>query len=120
MARYTGLDLPPSANRMWGRRNGGGYSLSPAYTAWKKAAGQLVMIARQAPVRGRFIASLRIQRGASRIDLDNFVKPTLDLMQYMGIIENDALCERVTITWADDADKLEVEVEPIEVVEAWP
>lgn len=120
MARYTGLPMPPSANKMWAPRKGGGYRLTPAYRAWIKEAGLLVMIARQQPVRGRFLASLRLQRDATGLDLDNTIKPTLDLMQTMGIITNDRLCERLTITWADDSDLLEVEIEVVEEVEPWP
>lgn len=118
MARFTGLPMPPSTNGLWRRTRDGQVRLSDTYAAWLKEAGTLMMIARQRPTRGLFMASIRMQRGRSRIDLDNGIKACLDLLQAMGLVENDKLCERVTATWADDADGLEIDVEPVEVVEA--
>lgn len=78
------LPMPPSANRLW-RNN----RLSPDYRAWKETAGweakaQLVGVP---PIKGAFSVKIEIDPG--RKDLDNMVKPLLDLCQSVGAIAND-------------------------------
>jgi Holliday junction resolvase RusA-like endonuclease len=84
------LSLPPSANRLW-RNN----RLSQEYRAWKDTAGweaktQLIGVA---PIKGSF--SVKIEVPANRRDLDNNVKPLLDLCQAVGAIENDRHAEEI-------------------------
>lgn len=78
------LPLPPSANRLW-RNN----RLSPEYRTWKEAAGweaktQLVGVP---TIKGAFAVKIELPPG--RCDLDNMVKPLLDLCQAAGAIAND-------------------------------
>jgi Holliday junction resolvase RusA-like endonuclease len=84
------LSLPPSANRLW-RNN----RLSQEYRSWKDAAGweaktQLIGVA---PITGEFSATIEVPR--NRRDLDNSVKPLLDLCQAVGAIKNDKYAEEI-------------------------
>jgi Holliday junction resolvase RusA-like endonuclease len=84
------VSLPPSANRIW-RNN----RLSPEYRAWKLSAGweaktQLVGIPM---ISGRFRVKVEIDPG--RKDLDNVLKPLLDLCQSVGAIKNDKYAEEI-------------------------
>lgn len=82
------LPLPPSANVLW-RKVGKKMVISEAYKAWKLSAGweakaQLVGIL---PIMGAFAVTIELPPG--RVDLDNYVKPLLDLCQSAGAIAND-------------------------------
>lgn len=84
------LSLPPSANRQW-RNN----RLSPEYRSWKETAGwqaktQLIGVA---PIIGSF--AVKIEVPANQRDLDNNVKPLLDLCQAVGAIKNDKYAEEI-------------------------
>lgn len=86
------VSLPPSANRMW-RNN----RLSPEYRAWKMTAGweaktQLVGIPQ---IKGAF--SAKIELPANRRDLDNSIKPLLDLCQAVGAIKDDKFTEELHV-----------------------
>ena len=97
---------PPSANRMFGRRltKRGKRLLTPEYMAWRDSAGweakrQLIGVPR---IDGRFDVSIEVP--VSRKDLDNHVKPLLDLCQRVGLISNDGNTAAISIVPADRAD----------------
>ena len=50
----------------------------------------------------RFSLCVALKRPHNRMDLDNRLKPILDVLQHYQVIKNDNLCERITMTW--DAD----------------
>jgi hypothetical protein len=54
-------------------------------------------------ITSRFNIVIEVPR-TSRTDIDNNVKPILDLAQNMGIISNDKNCAGITITPADRTD----------------
>jgi Holliday junction resolvase RusA-like endonuclease len=90
------LSLPPSANRLW-RNN----RLSLDYRKWKDTAGweaktQLIGVA---PIKGRF--AVKIEVPANRRDLDNSVKPLLDLCQAVGAIQDDKFAEEIHLYRVD-------------------
>ena len=100
---------PPSANRMFLRQmtRRGHRDLTPEYKAWRDEAGWAVkmQIVGLETITCRFNIVVEVPR-SSRVDLDNNLKPILDLAQNMGIISNDRNCAGISITPADRADCL--------------
>jgi len=97
---------PPSANRMFLRQmtRRGHRDLTPEYKAWRDEAGWAVkmqMVGIEA-IACRFNVVIEVPR--SRMDLDNHVKPILDLAQNMGVITNDRNAASISITPADRSD----------------
>lgn len=90
------LSLPPSANRLW-RNN----RLSPEYRTWRDTAGweaktQLIGVP---TIRGPF--TVKVEVPANQRDIDNNLKPLLDLCQAVGAIENDKHAEEIHLYRVD-------------------
>jgi Holliday junction resolvase RusA-like endonuclease len=88
------LPIPPSANRMWGYGRGRVFKTAE-YQNWIDAAS--VQINSQNPDRvtilGPYRLTLQFRRGATRMDSDNLIKATNDILQKSGIVSNDRDCE---------------------------
>jgi len=102
MSRFE-LPRPPS---VWDMYVGWGKSrrLSAEYEAWRMGAGLMLnsQKRKQGKVSGPFRASIAFRRPSKRSDIDNRIKPVLDLLQFVGIIQNDNLCESVSAVWGND------------------
>src|ERR1700680_2866807 len=86
------LPFPRSVNRIW-RGARGAVHRSPEYTAWVKAADNLMlanggMRGRQT-IHGHFTALVEIKRHSINSDLDNRIKVVLDYAQRIGLVSND-------------------------------
>lgn len=114
------LPIPPSANRLVRYDKVRGRVDTQRYMTWKNAAGWEL----QAQARGiGFNSPVSIAIGLSeksRLDLDNCIKPTIDLLVKHRVIPDDrkAFVRSVTVNWQSEDDKLHVTVEPIEQQEA--
>lgn len=109
-ARFTNITLPPSVNAIWSRSLSGQVRLSDAYRTWKRDAGWELKLQRQPPIKGHYTLAIRVQTGSTKADLGNLEKATSDLLQSLGIIENDSLSRRITLEWAEDVKLLEITV----------
>lgn len=45
-------------------------------------------------------------------DLDNLLKSSSDLLQHIGIVENDSLCQQISARWVSAGEGITVTVEP--------
>lgn len=98
--------LPPSVNKAYANNKGTGKGRykTKAYTSWQNVAGwDLQRHKRQGAIIGAFVCQIVVDRSKRHklADIDNFIKPTLDLLQTFNIIENDNLAESVHIRWGD-------------------
>lgn len=96
------LPTPPSTNRLFRNVPGRGRVKTTEYTSWINTAGwslasQLVGQANQIP--GKVKVSILFRR--TRGDLDNLVKPVLDLLVKHGTISDDRHVEAVSARWSD-------------------
>ena len=100
------LPIPPSANRLW-RNN----RVSPEYRKWKEAAGwdAKMQTMGKASIKGQFRA--RIEVPASRRDLDNNLKPILDLCQAVGVISDDKFAVEIHLWLNLDREPSTIRVE---------
>jgi Holliday junction resolvase RusA-like endonuclease len=96
------LDLPrpPSVNRFM-RKLG---NKTPCVRAWVADADYRLWVARKVraiePVSGPFEVELAFSRLA-RGDLDNPIKPLLDWLQRVELIEDDKYCDRILAQWGE-------------------
>ena len=97
---------PPSANRMFMRQmtRRGRRDLTPEYKAWRDRAGWIVktQIVGFATIACRFRVEIQVPH--SRMDIDNQIKPILDLAQNLGIIANDGNAAGIEVTPTDRDD----------------
>lgn len=97
------LPLPPSVNRLWRNRRGRSAPYtSPRYATWKRAADNAYLANKRAwaPIHGHFRAVVTLnaaKRGNS--DADNRLKALFDWLQRVELIENDKLCDTLTVEW---------------------
>lgn len=86
------LPLPPSANALWTVRRGTKQRIkTDAYRAWIVEAGWLIVAAdwpQPTMLHGSVAISIEAPFSRRR-DLDNAIKPILDLIVRHGLIEDD-------------------------------
>lgn len=98
------FDLPPSANKAWRNiEEGKGRVRSDTYKDWIKLCCTQLSDARIPRVDGEFSVLIEARRpagakGALR-DIDNIIKPTLDLLHGTGMTADDRKCMEVTARW---------------------
>lgn len=97
------LPRPISANRIWRNVVIGGKPRtlrSKEYLAWVSTAGAMLNAQRPGIVEGHYALTITVSREC-RLDLDNAIKATNDLLQSQGVIENDKLCREITVRRGD-------------------
>ena len=101
------LPVPPSVNRFMGKLG----NSSPDVRKWMELANGYVY--EQKPlvlIKGPFILEITWpiscwdEEKGGKFDADNRVKPLLDYLQKLGIIENDKLGWLLHIGWGDVDD----------------
>lgn len=94
------LPLPPSANHLWRHVSGGKAYKSNAYKAWLTEAGYKARQQAKGRVAGCYALSILASRPDRRKrDIDNLLKPVSDLLQGLGLIDGDHLCQRIEAEW---------------------
>jgi crossover junction endodeoxyribonuclease RusA len=101
---------PPSVNECFANVAGKGRVRTKRYAQWAKAAGW--DFNGKGTILGAFSCIITIDHSRRHVlsDIDNRIKPTLDLLQTHGIVTNDNLCEEVTARWGDAKGGMTVEV----------
>lgn len=109
------LPYPPSANRLW-RNFRGRTCKSREYTDWLIAAGMAARTQRQPKISGAYKLSLTAVRpDRRRRDLGNLEKPVSDLLQSIGVIDDDCYAEMIVSRWVTIGEGITVRVEPVGV-----
>lgn len=111
---YFELPYPPSVNGIWRGGKGGRHFLSAKYKAWREAAGLIVNVqAKGKRIAGPFAIEIQARRPDRRKrDIDNLIKPTLDLMANMGVVDDDSECQCVEAKWVERGEGVRVAVRP--------
>jgi crossover junction endodeoxyribonuclease RusA len=82
---------PPGTNQIW-RAYKGRNILAARYRAWRDLAGKQLLLQRARPISGPVSVKVELVCPQKRsFDLDNRVKPLLDLLVEHGIIDGDAV-----------------------------
>jgi len=99
--------MPPSANNAWrNTENAKGRVRSDTYIHWVETCCTVLSDARIGRVEGPFAVLIDARRpkgakGALR-DVDNLIKPTLDVLKNTGMTADDRHCQEVTARWAEE------------------
>ena len=95
------LTMPPSVNACWANVPKKGRVRSTAYRRWSKLATQELQQQQAGRVAGKFCIVITAKRTKRKRDIDNLVKPILDLLA--GVVTaDDSECERVSAGWTDE------------------
>lgn len=109
------LDLPlaPPVNNLFATVRGGKRVRSAKYDIWRKQAGLEMLTQRRRAVLGPFRVEIAVPYLMAG-DIDNRIKPVLDLLVEHGLTADDSKAMRVAVSRS-------AEVEPGRMtVETWP
>ena len=100
------LSVPPSANRMYRPAYQKHMVKSKEYKRWLDDSATLAggwlneRLAVQTPLKVEIYANITRQR-----DLDNLIKPTLDMLQYADIVADDRYIDGIVAKRTDAVDR---------------
>ena len=105
------LPFPPSTNNLFVNIKGKGRVKSARYSAWCTEAGWEARRQRAGRVEGPYALYITACRpDARRRDLDNIAKPVSDALKTAGVIEDDSLCQKLTMSWGTPGKTVFVQV----------
>jgi Holliday junction resolvase RusA-like endonuclease len=90
------LPTPPSVNRFMGKLG----NKSPVVRYWLIQADRQLMTQKRCKITGAYEVEFVFNR-RGRGDLDNRIKPLMDYLQRIELIQNDRLCEKLMATWGE-------------------
>lgn len=91
------LPWPPTANKIWRSGNKRVYR-SQKYESWLKEAFYIFKESKPKKIDGLFSAEIHLHPPDQRHhDIDNRIKPILDLCQHVGVISNDRFCRELYV-----------------------
>lgn len=108
------IPVPPSTNNLFvARRDGKGRAKTSSYEAWIGAAGKWILTQKRrlidGPVRVEIMAPVNRKR-----DIDNIIKPTLDLLsKIMGIIQDDRYVDDLRIVRVAKGEMMTISIWPL-------
>lgn len=95
------LPKPPSINHIYGFTSRGGFArsyITKIGKTWFEEAGYRLkeQLPQTEPITTNLTISIELHT-ARRQDVDNILKPILDLLQKQGLIENDSQVYKLTV-----------------------
>jgi crossover junction endodeoxyribonuclease RusA len=113
------LPIPPSTNNLFFNLPKGGRAPTGEYKQWQSHAGLILNRQGARPVKGPVRIDIKVC-DAGRFDLDNTIKPTLDLLKKHGVIEDDnrQVVRGLSADWSDDIEGIQVRVTSMEIMGA--
>ena len=104
MTIVLNLPEPPSVNAAYSNVSGKGRAKTKIYKQWETECLWMIKQAKPGIVKGEYTVALFLSE-QTRKDVDNCLKPTLDLLAKVGISENDKHCYGVVSVKSPDVDK---------------
>lgn len=102
------LPVPPSTNNLFMNVPGRGRIKSSEYNRWLSDAGWLLKTQAWEKVCGHVAVTIRIPK-KSKADIDNLIKPSLDLLVKHGVIDDDRFVDSIHIS-RYPGEQMEMEV----------
>jgi crossover junction endodeoxyribonuclease RusA len=111
---YLELNFPPSTNNLFvNGRAGKGRFLSPRYKAWRTEAVLRVKLQNKLRIKGPFAIQINAVRpDRRRRDIDNAIKPLVDLLVHCGVTDDDSEMQQITATWVEKGPPIWMAVRP--------
>lgn len=102
--------LPPSTNNHYFNVPGHGRFRTKKSNAWIQDAGWELIEQGRVKIDGSFGVSLRVNPAKTKADLDNLIKPVVDLLVALFFVDDDRhLCE-IEAAWDHGVDVAEVTI----------
>ena len=95
------LPHPPSVNAMFRNVRGRGRAKTDRYKVWLNAAGWDIKAQRPERIAGPVAIDITVQRRNRNSDIDNLIKPILDLLVTHGVIDDDKHVNEVRARWGE-------------------
>lgn len=107
------LPEPPSVNAAYANVVGKGRIKTKAYKSWETECLWMMKQAKPGIIKGEYTVALFLSE-ATRKDVDNCLKPTLDLLAKVGVSEDDRRCYGAVSVKSPDveAGKCRVAIKP--------
>lgn len=93
------IPSPPSVNALTRNVPGRGRVKTAAYKDWIGHAGWILANQRPAPIMGRVIIVIGIERVSSTADIDNKIKAIFDLLVTHKVIKDDRFVTAFAVSW---------------------
>lgn len=95
------LEYPPSMNTLWRSVPGKGVIKSKVYRSWLEANAWIIQQqVQKQKMEGEFEAIFKIEKPDKRKrDIDNLAKALLDCLVHTKVVEDDHLCQKLTLEW---------------------
>jgi Holliday junction resolvase RusA-like endonuclease len=123
--------VPPGVNELYANRKTPfhkrkigrarfGRIMTQKHAAWRKEAGQMLMIQRARPIIGRVDIDVYIDEASTsdRIDIDGRMKAPIDALVEFGIIEDDSkpFVRRVSAQWDNVPEGFRIVITLVETI----
>jgi len=109
------IDLlyPPSVNRLWRYGRGRAFK-TKAYNDWLEAGEARLLAFNLQSFDGPVSVEMAVGRpDKRRRDLDNIVKPCLDLLERVGVFEDDSQVHRLNVYWGGEKGLVQTTILPL-------
>lgn len=100
------LPMPPSVNELFWNKPGRGRVKTRIYDDWLGHAGWTLRSQKPGRIAGRVIVVMSVERSNANADVDNRIKPILDLLVGQHVIDDDRFVVGLCIAWAPASSKL--------------
>ena len=108
------VPICPSTNNLYvTRRDGKGRAKTTAYEAWLRLAGQHLLAQRRRLIDGPVRIEIEAPVNRTR-DIDNLIKPALDLLSSAGVIQDDRYVDDLRIVrTGNSGDLMTIKIWPL-------
>lgn len=110
------LPFPPSVNNLFANGKAGRFT-TQSYRDWQTAAGWRLLADKPGRVPGAVKITLQFEEKRGRRDLDNLIKPVLDLLVKHAVIDGDhrMVVRAIDAMWSAAVQGVRVGIEPAAV-----
>ena len=104
------LPLPPSVNSLWRTGRARMYR-SKKYLGWIEEC-EVIFEGREVPrIAYPFAVEIALGRPSKRrMDIDNRIKAVMDVLERVGVIEDDSYCWHMVVYWKEGLEGCQVTI----------
>lgn len=113
------LAFPPSVNNLFANGSKGRFT-TQQYKDWQLHAGWKILAERPGRMPGPVKVTLQYEEKTGRRDLDNLIKPVLDLLVKHNVIDGDhrSVVREIGASWSMGVQGVRILIEPARAAKA--